>query len=56
MTIGTLTLAAITGVLLLLGAWIGACIDANRRAADRDHAALQLSRQVVDELNLIGLR
>ena len=56
MTTAVLVLTAITGVLLMLGAWIGVCIDANRRASDREHAALRLSRQVVEELELYGPR
>lgn len=54
MTTAGLVLVAITAVLLLLGAWIGMCIDANRRAADGDGAARRLSQQVVDELNLLN--
>jgi hypothetical protein len=54
MTTAAWVMVAITGALLLLGAWIGMCIDANRRAADHDGAARRLSKQVVDELNLLN--
>lgn len=56
MTTGALALTAITVVLLLLGAWIGICIDNNRRAVNRERAHLRISQQFVDELNVIGSR
>lgn len=56
MTTGALALTAITAVLLLLGAWIGMCIDTNRRAANREQEDLRLSEQFVEELNRIGSR
>lgn len=56
MTIGALALTAITAVLLLLGAWIGICIDTNRLAANRERENLRLSEQFVEELTLVGSR
>lgn len=47
-------LAATVGVLLWLGGWIGRCIHDNLRTADRDDAALRLSRRIVDDFNLLG--
>ncbi len=56
MTTGALALTGITAVLLLLGAWIGMCIDTNRRAANREWENVRLSQQFVGELNWIGSR